>query len=314
MQTTLGFAETTSRRLERALATLETTFGRAERPHELGETTRERAQTALSAARRLSAPTRQRFHGAIEAVRLPGEHAMAASDRVLLSGEHVTMASEHVRAAERPVEAASEHVCPPGEHVKVASKLCVWPARTRRWRASPGPYGPEPVRVPAARLSKARHALPIRIVLFANEEPPYSQTDAMGSLQHAEGCKARGESVRAMLSLETMRHFSDAVPSSTSQKKEKVLDGISCESRAARLPARRTGIAPAVRSLKAIEQVSTSREVSVDGFVPCSGACERGQGGCYMQSSNTRRRGAWRRGSASSTVTTWQHSATRRCW
>jgi Zn-dependent M28 family amino/carboxypeptidase len=62
----------------------------------------------------------------------------------------------------------------------------------------------------AARLSKARHALPIRIVLFANEEPPYFQTDAMGSLRHAAGGKARGESVRAMLSLETMGYFSDA--------------------------------------------------------------------------------------------------------
>ena len=96
MQTTLGFAETTSRRLERALATIETTFGRAEWPLELGEKTRELAQTALSAARRLSAATRQRFHGAIAAGRLPGEHAMAASDRVLLSGEPVTMASERV--------------------------------------------------------------------------------------------------------------------------------------------------------------------------------------------------------------------------
>jgi hypothetical protein len=52
--------------------------------------------------------------------------------------------------------------------------------------------------------------LPLRFVLFANEEMPYFQTDAMGSWVHARGCKRRGERLRAMFSLETMGHFSDA--------------------------------------------------------------------------------------------------------
>ena len=62
----------------------------------------------------------------------------------------------------------------------------------------------------ARRLARTSHGLPIRIVLFANEEPPYFWTDAMGSLQHASGCKQRKEDVRAMLSLETMGYYSDA--------------------------------------------------------------------------------------------------------
>jgi Zn-dependent M28 family amino/carboxypeptidase len=49
----------------------------------------------------------------------------------------------------------------------------------------------------------------LRFVAFANEEPPHFQTSAMGSLHYAEGCKARGERVIAMLSLETMGYFSD---------------------------------------------------------------------------------------------------------
>jgi hypothetical protein len=61
----------------------------------------------------------------------------------------------------------------------------------------------------AKRLSVAKHALPIRIVFFANEEMPYFRTAAMGSLQHAQGCRKRGEHLRAMLSLETMGYYSD---------------------------------------------------------------------------------------------------------
>ena len=61
----------------------------------------------------------------------------------------------------------------------------------------------------AHRLAAAAHTLPLRIVLFANEEMPYFATDAMGSLTHARGCRQRGEQLRAMLSLETMGYYSD---------------------------------------------------------------------------------------------------------
>jgi hypothetical protein len=61
----------------------------------------------------------------------------------------------------------------------------------------------------AQRLARAPHALPIRIVLFANEEMPYFQTAHMGSLVHAQGCRARGEELSAMFSLETMGYYSD---------------------------------------------------------------------------------------------------------
>jgi hypothetical protein len=62
----------------------------------------------------------------------------------------------------------------------------------------------------ASRLGKRRHRLPIRLVFFANEEPPHFQTKTMGSLQHAAGCAKRGEKIRAMLSLETMGYYSEA--------------------------------------------------------------------------------------------------------
>jgi Zn-dependent M28 family amino/carboxypeptidase len=48
----------------------------------------------------------------------------------------------------------------------------------------------------------------LRFVAFANEEPGYFQTDLMGSWVYAKGCKARGDRVVAMMSLETIGYFS----------------------------------------------------------------------------------------------------------
>jgi Zn-dependent M28 family amino/carboxypeptidase len=49
----------------------------------------------------------------------------------------------------------------------------------------------------------------LRFVAFVNEEPPFFQTAEMGSLVCARACKARGESIAAMLSLETIGCYSD---------------------------------------------------------------------------------------------------------
>lgn len=49
----------------------------------------------------------------------------------------------------------------------------------------------------------------IRLVLFVNEEPPYFQTEDMGSYRYARMLAERKEPVSAMLSLETIGYFSD---------------------------------------------------------------------------------------------------------
>jgi Zn-dependent M28 family amino/carboxypeptidase len=57
-----------------------------------------------------------------------------------------------------------------------------------------------------------RHERPrrtLRLVLFVNEEPPYYLGDAMGSRRYAKRCRARGERVAAMLSLETIGCYTD---------------------------------------------------------------------------------------------------------
>lgn len=59
-------------------------------------------------------------------------------------------------------------------------------------------------------LAKHRPARTVRFVAFVNEEPPYFWNAEMGSLVYAKACKARGDDVVAMLSLETLGYYRDA--------------------------------------------------------------------------------------------------------
>ncbi len=49
----------------------------------------------------------------------------------------------------------------------------------------------------------------LRLAAFVNEEPPFFQTDQMGSLVYAKRCKERSEPIVAMLALETIGCYSD---------------------------------------------------------------------------------------------------------
>jgi Zn-dependent M28 family amino/carboxypeptidase len=55
----------------------------------------------------------------------------------------------------------------------------------------------------------------LRFIAFVNEEPPYFQTEQMGSFVYARRCKARGDQISAMISLETIGYFSDTPHSQT---------------------------------------------------------------------------------------------------
>lgn len=48
----------------------------------------------------------------------------------------------------------------------------------------------------------------IRFVAFVNEEPPFFMTDLMGSRVYARRCRARGDNIDAMFSLETIGYYS----------------------------------------------------------------------------------------------------------
>jgi Zn-dependent M28 family amino/carboxypeptidase len=49
----------------------------------------------------------------------------------------------------------------------------------------------------------------VRLIGFVNEEPPFFQTGAMGSLRHARGARERDEMIVAMLSVESIGVYSD---------------------------------------------------------------------------------------------------------
>jgi Zn-dependent M28 family amino/carboxypeptidase len=61
----------------------------------------------------------------------------------------------------------------------------------------------------ARRMGKDRPQRTLRLAAFVNEEPPYFQTDRMGSLVYAKECQARGDKIAAMISVETIGCYSD---------------------------------------------------------------------------------------------------------
>jgi hypothetical protein len=67
----------------------------------------------------------------------------------------------------------------------------------------------------ARRFANRKTQHTMRFVAFVNEEPPYFLSGQMGSLVYAGRCKARGDRLSAMISLETIGYFSDAPNSQT---------------------------------------------------------------------------------------------------
>lgn len=61
----------------------------------------------------------------------------------------------------------------------------------------------------AERFATKHPARTVRFVFFTNEEPPFFNTRGMGSEVNARAARARGDDVKAMLSLETMGFFRD---------------------------------------------------------------------------------------------------------
>ena len=61
----------------------------------------------------------------------------------------------------------------------------------------------------ARRFADQNTVRTLRFVALVNEEPPYFQTDAMGSRVYARRCAERSEKVVAMLSLETIGYYDD---------------------------------------------------------------------------------------------------------
>jgi len=59
-------------------------------------------------------------------------------------------------------------------------------------------------------FSKVKIDRTLRFVAFVNEEPPFFQTEQMGSRVYARQCREKGENVVAMFSLETIGYYNDS--------------------------------------------------------------------------------------------------------
>jgi hypothetical protein len=62
----------------------------------------------------------------------------------------------------------------------------------------------------ARRFAGQPQAQTIRFVFWVNEEPPFFQTDLMGSVVYARRCRERQEPIAGVLSLETLGYYTDA--------------------------------------------------------------------------------------------------------
>lgn len=61
----------------------------------------------------------------------------------------------------------------------------------------------------AEHFASRPQARTLKIVFFVNEEPPAFQTPDMGSWVYAKACKARGDNIVTMISLESIGYYSD---------------------------------------------------------------------------------------------------------
>lgn len=65
----------------------------------------------------------------------------------------------------------------------------------------------------AERFAQAQPSRTLRFVAFANEEPPFFHTQAMGSFVYAQRCQRWGEAISAMICLESLGYY-DSRPGS----------------------------------------------------------------------------------------------------
>ena len=95
-----------------------------------------------------------------------------------------------------------------------SDQIVVVGAHHDSWNTAPGAddnaSGVAAVIEIANLLRHTRHARSLHFVSFSNEEPPYFQTDLMGSLVYARECKKKNLDIVAMISLETIGYYTDA--------------------------------------------------------------------------------------------------------
>lgn len=128
-----------------------------------------------------------------------------------LSAAGYRVAKQEFRVEEEQVRCANLEVEITGSNL--SSEIIIIGAHYDSVDGSPGgndnATGVAAVLELARQLASFRPERTVRLVLFVNEEPPFFQTEQMGSWRYARRAHQRGEKIVAMLSIESIGFFSD---------------------------------------------------------------------------------------------------------
>jgi hypothetical protein len=147
-----------------------------------------------------------------------GERNVVHHERLIMAADYIrtTLAGAGYEVRRQPYEVAGK-ICENLEAGVLGSRrpgdIIVIGAHYDSVQGSPGANdnasGVAAILGLARAFAKTTPTQTLRFVLFANEEPPFFQTEHMGSRVYAKRSRERGEKIVLMLSLETIGYYSD---------------------------------------------------------------------------------------------------------
>lgn len=147
-----------------------------------------------------------------------GERNVVHHERLIMAADYIrtTLAGAGYEVRRQPYEVAGK-ICENLEAEVLGSRrpgdIIVIGAHYDSVQGSPGANdnasGVAAILGLARAFAKTTPTQTLRFVLFANEEPPFFQTEHMGSRVYAKRSRERGEKIVLMLSLETIGYYSD---------------------------------------------------------------------------------------------------------
>jgi Zn-dependent M28 family amino/carboxypeptidase len=147
-----------------------------------------------------------------------GERNIWRSDALMSAASYVRRCLESAQYEVRPQTYAVENISVENLEVELpgtgrADELVIIGAHYDTVVGSPGANdngtGVAALLELASWARSLKPSRTLRFVAFVNEEPPFFQTDGMGSVQYARRCRQRGENVVAMLALETIGFYTN---------------------------------------------------------------------------------------------------------
>jgi len=129
-----------------------------------------------------------------------------------LEAAGLTVVPEPFEVAGRACRNLIADVGPPGPRLLVGAHYDTVPGSPG---ADDNASGVAALLAVAANLAGRPAPPPVRLVAFVNEEPPYFQSEAMGSRVHARACRRQGVALLGAVALDGLGYYSDQPGSQT---------------------------------------------------------------------------------------------------